>query len=85
MTAEPATNWYGTRRHYSTDLAQNSLNHKGRQGHSLCSTENNPVQVWDQDGMDGNAERYSTKSTVVAGLPECKKCVRKLNVQDENR
>jgi hypothetical protein len=77
MTAvEPAANWYGTRRHYSRDLAVNEFDHKGRQGHALCSTDSNPVRVWDQDGMDATAERYHTKPTVVAALPECKKCAR---------
>lgn len=75
---EPATNWYGTRRHYSSDLAPNSFGHKGREGSSLCSSENNPVRVWDQDGIDGNAEHYRTKSPRIADLPECKRCNRKL-------
>ena len=81
VNAEPCTNWYGTRRHYSIDLAPNTLDHKGRQGHSLCSSESNPVQVWDQDGMDGNAERYHTRTTDIAALPECKKCPKKMGVK----
>lgn len=80
----PATNWYGTRRHYSLDLGPNTLG-SGRKGHSLCTTEDNPVQVWDQDGVNSNAEQYRTKAIVIADLPECKKCARKLAVEETAR
>jgi hypothetical protein len=77
MPADPATNWYGTRRHHSADLGPNNLG-TGRKGHALCSNEGNPVQVWDQDGVDSNVEVYRTRAVVVADLPECKKCARLL-------
>lgn len=71
---QPATNWYGTRRHYSTNLL--STPGGGHVGRSLCTTANNPVDVWDQDAMDVVAQQYRSKRVTIADLPECKKCTR---------
>lgn len=74
-TAEPATNWYRTRKHWSRDLVPDVQG--GRTGHGLCTTDSNPVQVWDQEAMSALDRQYfRNKPTVVADLPECKKCTR---------
>ncbi|GAA0550105.1 hypothetical protein GCM10010172_35240 [Paractinoplanes ferrugineus] len=72
---QPAANWYRTRKHWTRDLAPYVQG--GHHGHAACSTESNSVQVWDQDAMNALDEQYfRTKKTVVANLPECKKCYR---------
>lgn len=77
---EPATNWYGTRRHLSTDLYRDPYSgNRGRRGLSLCSTEGNPVGVRDQDWLAGMAPSYPHLGRIViADLPACKKCARKV-------
>jgi hypothetical protein len=76
MSVAPATNWYHTRRHYSRDLTEYHYD-GGCKGHALCSTETNPVEVWDQEAMTALDRQYfRNKPTVIADLPECKKCAR---------
>jgi hypothetical protein len=71
---EPCTNWYGTRKHYSTDLTEDRSIAPSRHGRSLCWNQNNPVAVYDQAAMDNVAQTYQSKRVVVDDLPECKKC-----------
>ena len=80
MTPEPCTNWYRTRRHLSVDLAEDRP--YGRSGRSLCWTESNPVEVYDQAWItewarDRRRLGFATKDVVVVDLPECKKCAAK--------
>jgi hypothetical protein len=82
VTPEPATTWYGNRRHYSTDLHDDEWNPgKGRRGTAVCSTASNPVDVNAQDWIDAMAGEYPHLAKItVADLPVCKKCVRKAGI-----
>jgi hypothetical protein len=84
MAAEPATNWYRTRRHWSHDLGPWGLRNPsepGRRGHSLCSTESNPVDVWDQEAIYALDQEHGRSHKAIDDLPECKKCARLLDAQ----
>jgi hypothetical protein len=66
---QPATNWYGTRRHWSANLVDGV-------GTSLCHRIGNPVRVWSQAARDVEVRRHDLMCRViVVDLPECRRCV----------
>lgn len=82
VTPEPATTWYGNRRHYSIDLHDDEWHPgTGRRGSALCSTAASPVDVNAQDWIDAMAGQYRHLAKIkVADLPPCKRCVRKAGI-----
>lgn len=75
---EPCVNYYGTRRHFSANLAPRPYLGRGREGKSLCTPGGIPVDVYDQEAHDQDMEAYHGKKVNIAALPECKSCARKL-------
>lgn len=78
MTAQPAANWYLTRRHYSDNLAPSEWdpNRPGLIGTAIC---NGNITVHDQADLDHRALTWpSFAKKKVADLPECKACVKAL-------
>ena len=71
-----ASNWYQTRAHLVAALRPASYG--GQRGAALCSTESNPVEVYDQAGQQGLSVQYwGHKVKQIDDLPLCKKCEKK--------
>lgn len=76
---EKAVNYYQTRVHYSLNLDQRPPFHgPGRRGTALCTTETNPVEVYDAEARTWDAERYGAPVKPFKSLPLCMKCEKKL-------
>jgi hypothetical protein len=76
---ELASNYDGTRTHWSADL-KDGYQPAGRHGHSICSQYvASPTCVYDQEAMDAVASFWGLrKPKRISELPVCKLCVRKL-------
>ncbi|QKW15425.1 hypothetical protein [Verrucosispora sp. NA02020] len=75
---EPAANYYVTRRHYSLNLAP--AVGAGRRGTALCRPGGQPTDVYDQEWVTREDQRYrrGKPPRQIADLPECKACARAL-------
>lgn len=72
---EKAVNYYQTRVHYSNNLATRVRFHgPGRTGKALCSTQANPVEVYDATAKEHDARQYGAPVKDMDTLPLCKKC-----------
>lgn len=72
-----AANYYQTRRHYTLEMKPERYD-PGFWGNALCSTESNPVVIYDQSYHEAMAEKYGThKVKPFESLPLCKKCAKK--------
>lgn len=70
-------NWYGTRQHYGTEWTRQPST-RGMRAKALCSTESNPVGIYDQAACDSWRTQYpDSKPVTVTALPLCKRCERK--------
>ena len=71
-------NWYQTKRHYTPKMTPHFLGY-GFSGVALCSTDSNPVEVYDQSFHQERYEReYRHKVKPFEKLPLCKKCAKKV-------
>lgn len=82
---ESCTNYYVTRRHYSTNLTAGLGT--GRRGTALCRFAGQPVDVYDQEWTTREDQRYrrGKPPRMIADLPECKACARALTKMEASR
>lgn len=72
-------NYCGRRAHYTDNMRPQPLGLSAGTagaGDALCSTEDNPVRVYDQAWHDHIARLYGTRKVTVTDLSVCRKCAR---------
>lgn len=77
----PVTTHSRRLRHYARPADLGPSGFGGRDGASLCNNTIFTV-VYDQDAMDGIADKYrhwsvTGRRVVIAEMPECKRCAKK--------